>query len=274
MNNQVFSSSFTEYAGYDAVNHSRLKLMDKSPWHYVNFKPRKSTKEQEFGTKFHELLLEPNLFYEKYVMEPQFLLSGRTNEGKAERKAFTENHPGMEVIEQNDFFMLHSMRESVMTDPYAKQIFSSGQAELTALWEDEKTGITCKGRLDWLPDAIPNVIVDLKTTKDANPDSLSRACYNYCYHTQAAFYLRGWEVIYGKPADSFIFCFVEKPAHPEDTPLPPQLYELSSDFVKIGKSKVDYWLSKVAEMKSGNQVDHYTIGLSVLNPPAWASRIY
>ena len=274
MNNTVFTCSFDEYSGHDAVNHSRLKLIDKSPWHYYHYKPSKPTKEQEFGTKFHELLLETNLFDKKYiVIENRFLSSARTKAGKAERQEFINNNPGKEIINSDDWLTLSSMRESVMTDPYAKQIFSSGQAELTALWDDKKTGISCKGRIDWIPDAIPNVIVDLKTTRDAHPDNLSKACYNFGYYTQAAFYLGGWEAIYGKPAEGFIFCFVEKPSDPEDTPLPPQIYELSPDFIKMGKAKVKGWMNKLSEIKGSKNYDHYTNGLSVLTPPAWASRM-
>lgn len=273
MNNTVFACSFDEYSGHDAVNHSRLKLIDKSPWHFHHYKPSKPTKEQEFGTKFHALLLEPDLFCSKYICEPQFTSSGRSKEGKAERQEFMEKHPGMETIDRYDWIMLHSMDEAIRTDPYAKQIFSSGQSELTALWDDKKTGISCKGRIDWIPDAIPNVIVDLKTTRDAHPDNLSKSCYNFGYYTQAAFYLGGWEAIYGKPAEGFIFCFVEKPSDPEDTPLPPQIYELSPDFIKMGNFKIKEWLSKLSEIKDNTNHDHYTNGLSVLTPPAWASRM-
>jgi hypothetical protein len=275
MSNTIFSSSWEEYKNLLALNHSRLKLMEKSPWHYSHYQEMSPTKEQEFGTRFHELLLEPTLFDSKYLVEPYYSTSGRSKEGKEERARFAAQHPNMIFIDNDEFAMLRSMREAVMTDPYAKQIFESGQPELTAVWDDDGTGIACKARLDWVSDAISNVPVDVKTTRDANPDNLSRACYNYGYYTQAAFYMRGWETIYGKKADGFLFVFVEKPTDPQATPLPPQIYELSPEFLRMGSSKVREWLKKLAELQSSKTEDypHYTEGLSILNPPAWA-KVY
>lgn len=269
--NSLFSCSWDEYKQIEAVNHGRLKLMDLSPWHYHQYRESKPTKALEFGIWFHESLLEPKNFDSKYIVEPKYSSNGRTKEGKEERSRFAAENPGKIVLSEDDFLTLKSMRESVMTDQYGKRIFNGGQPEMTATWSDRETGIPCKGRIDWISDELPNVIVDLKTTNDANPNNLMKACYNYKYYTQAAFYLQAWETIQGKKADGFIFVFVEKPDDPQNTPLPPQIYELSKDFLNLGNQKIKEWLNKLNEIQKKNteEYPHYTYGLSVLNLPAW-----
>ena len=84
--------------------------------------------------------------------------------------------------------------------------------EVSIFWEED--GIKCKARLDILSGEtrVGIVISDLKKTNSANPDDISKAIFNYGYHRQAAWYLRGCRAV-GIDAKVFILTFVEPETH-------------------------------------------------------------
>ena len=271
MNELRFEScSWEEYVALPLVNHSRLKRLKESPWHYQNPPKAKSpSADLIFGTWFHALLLEPDVFVERYVPAPEG--SKNSNAYKAVVAELAQQRK--EPIGSSDWSRLHSMREAVLNDPYAGPLFQKGNAEATLIFTDPETALECKARIDWLPEAFPNVLVDLKTTRSANPDNLRKTCWDYGYYTQAAFYSLAWECVMGEKPDAFLFVFVEKPDDPEDTPLPPQLYELSRDYRQAGERQVRQWLNQLQDCITtyGNDPwPHYTRGLTELNAPGWA----
>src|SRR5690606_251862 len=85
-----------------------------------------------------------------------------------------------------------------------------GRAEQTLVWQDERTGVWCRARPDWLPDPRPGrrmVLADYKTCASADPDALSRAAASNGWHQQAAWYLDGARAL-GLAGDDAAFVFV------------------------------------------------------------------
>ena len=77
---------------------------------------------------------------------------------------------------------------------------------------DPATGVLCKTRNDWLPDG-HRMIVDLKTTRDASWEAVSKVFARYGYHVQAALYRRVYQLVTGNAA-AFIHVVVEStPPH-------------------------------------------------------------
>lgn len=262
--------AWEDYLQLNCVNHSALKRFSESPWHYQNPRKPKTSADFSFGTWFHALLMEPEIFVERYVPAPE----GNKNSNAYKAAAQELSSGGKELIGAEDWGRLHNMREAVWNDPYAGPLFHEGQAEQTMIFSDPGTGMRCKGRIDWLPKNFPGVMVDLKTTKSAHPDSLRKSCWDYGYHTQEAFYRLGWDSLFS-PLGGFLFVFVEKPNHPEDTPLPPQLYELDWDFRKKGVQQVRAWLDQLSHchMQYGaHPWPHYTQGLTELSMPYWVKN--
>lgn len=107
------------------------------------------------------------------------------------------------------------MAAAIRQHPLAGPLFApgSGIAERSLYWTDPATGVRCRVRPDWLKQ-LPGMTlaVDLKTTKDASPDAVSRAIRDYSYHQQDAFYTDGiWAAL--QPEDvRFIFVFISKTA--------------------------------------------------------------
>jgi hypothetical protein len=68
-----------------------------------------------------------------------------------------------------------------------------GQPERSLYAEDPDTGVMLRARLDYLPDVVPGkrlLITEYKTAESADPTVFGRACVNYGYHLQAAWYRR------------------------------------------------------------------------------------
>jgi hypothetical protein len=266
----VSAMTMADYRDLPSVNHSRLRRLAESPWHYQNPPaPKKPSADLTFGTWFHSLLLEPAEFVLRYSPAPE----GNKNSNAYKDAVKLLEAQGQEPIGADDRLRLQHMRDTVLSDPYVAPLFMSGKPEQTLLFTDQDTGLACKVRLDWISNHFPGVLVDLKTTRSANPKALRKSCWEYGYHTQAAFYSLAWEVIYGQAPEAFLFVFVEKPDDPQDTPLPPQLYELDKEFFKAGQTQIHQWLNLLNDCikQYGDKPwPHYTTGLSTLTAPAWA----
>ena len=125
-----------------------------------------------------------------------------------------------------------------------------------------------QARLDWLPDSIANLIVDVKTTKCGKLSAIQRSILDWGYHIQDAFYRRGWMHVFGKEPD-FIFSFHEKPKHILDVALPPVMVELDPVFRRAGDEAVVRLLEMYLECSSKNNWPGYSQGLITLSPPSW-----
>ena len=145
------------------------------------------------------------------------------------------------------------MRNAVFAHPFARQILSSGKPEQTIIWNDEETGLNCKGRIDWLPDMVTeNVLVDLKTTSDASLKGFTRSCVDYGYAKQAGMYLDGVIKATGAVFDAFIFIAVE-PGPPYRT----EVYVMDVRFIQWGYTEYRRLLNLEAKCRRSGFYPHY-----------------
>ncbi|MFF0055611.1 PD-(D/E)XK nuclease-like domain-containing protein [Streptomyces microflavus] len=107
-----------------------------------------------------------------------------------------------------------AMEQAVREHPLAGPLFTPGTgiAERSIYWTDPDTGIRCRVRPDWLKQLPGTTLcVDLKTIKDAAPDTISRAIRDHNYHQQDPLYIDGIEAAGLAPEGCrFIFVFVSK----------------------------------------------------------------
>lgn len=69
-----------------------------------------------------------------------------------------------------------------------------GDAEVSAFWTDEETGVACRARFDFLPHPVKGrrlIVPDYKKTTDPEPGAFARDAASYGYPMQADWYLRG-----------------------------------------------------------------------------------
>lgn len=268
--NALLDMSGKDYFSLPYVNQSYLKRFLKSPFHAKHDYHGAPTAAQIMGTQFETLLLEPNEFSQRYISAPTYEFDGRKAEGKAERAAFQVLAEGREIINPDDQAILLEMFKATHADKTAQQLFNDGHAQPVLIWEDE-LGFWCKARLDWLPAAISNLIVDVKTTRCADPKELQRDVLKYGYHLQEAFYRRGWSHIFGNVPD-FVFSFHEKPKSADEKAVPPVIIELTREWRAVAEREIVKLmeLHKQYRDKPDEEWVGYTSGgIIALSPPTW-----
>lgn len=205
MSELVYGMPFKDYRQHPSVANSDLTQIAKSPAHYQFYKqnPKDETAALLFGRALHKLLLEPDSFNNEYVFAPEF--NKRTKEGKAQLEAFVESNKEKDVLSDDIKTELYNTVEAIKNNDFVKNILGlpSGR-EVSLFWKDTDTGADCKGRADLiLPDN--DIIIDIKSSRDAGLDYFSKALFDYRYFVQAAYYSDGYEAITGKRPQ---FCFI------------------------------------------------------------------
>lgn len=177
---------FNEYLAIDAVNCSRLKLIEKSPKHYHANPGQKSTRSMGLGTLCHVATCEPNELGAHYITVPPSI----PEDGRLKaNKDFRKNIPvGLELIKRADVAKAKALAAEVKeanSDIFTNEILT----ELTIVWVDEETDITCKIRVDIFTPGVG--AADLKTCQDCSSSKFPWDAKRYQYFFQAAFYRRG-----------------------------------------------------------------------------------
>lgn len=105
------------------------------------------------------------------------------------------------------------MAKSVTEHEVANALLTNGTPEVSLFWIDEATGVKCRARLDWLPDAREGrrmIVPDLKSAATADPREFSKAAGKYGYYGQQRHYLNGIKACGLDPDPAFLFVVVEK----------------------------------------------------------------
>ncbi len=167
-----------------------------------------------------------------------------------------------------------AMAAAVRRHRQAGPMFAPGNgiAERSVYWTDPATGVRCRVRPDWLivrPDV--TVVVDLKTTTDANPVACSKAIASYSYHQQGALYLDGVQAAGLAPEGArFVFVFQSKK--------PPYLItvrELSEADRTIGRARNEKALRIYAQCESTGEWPDWTgpvTDIPMISLPPWDAK--
>lgn len=195
------------YHAYEGISTSGLKLMMRSPRHYIGQAQRKSTRNMEIGTAIHCAALEPERFDAEYIL----LQEVRTRTA-SEYKAAAKVAGGDKVLTASESSHVLGMREELQSDRECAEMLSApGWCELSAFVECPDTGVLLRCRFDKLNAS--GVAVDLKKTQDSRPDAFSKAVHNYGYHVQDAFYSRVYKLITGQSLEFVFLAVEEQPPH-------------------------------------------------------------
>lgn len=184
------SIPFAEYAAIDAVNWSLLRELRRSPLHFRYREKNQRADSTMFmkGRGFHTATLEPHRFDFDYA-----IFTGARRAGKA-WDDFCEANAGKTILKQEEYAACLAMRDAVMGHVAASHYFKVGIPEQTIEWTDKAGGIKCKARPDWISD----VVLDLKSSKDARQGEFGKTAARLDYHCQLAFYRRGVRATTGR----------------------------------------------------------------------------
>ena len=190
-----------EYFSTPALSASLAKALLRSPAHAKAMldNPSTPTPSMVFGTVVHGLVLEPKR-QDIYTVARE---DARTKAGKEERAALKE--AGLPIITAKDEIRALRVRDAVLNHPLAFDFLSKAPTREAAFFWNGHLNVPHKAKIDALGS---NIIVDIKTTQNADPIEFTRTIFNLRYHCQAAQYQTAFEREYGT-TPRFIFIAVE-----------------------------------------------------------------
>lgn len=199
------------HADRDSLSFSGAKLLlppscpAKFREHMDN--PPKPKPEYTFGHAAHRLVLGKGAEIIE-VDAPDW-------RGKAAREIRDQACNGVAPMLTHELEKARAIAKAVREHPTAGPFFAQGDAELSLYAKDPATGITLRGRPDWLTTIDGQLwVVDFKTSDTANPDEFARKGARYFYHGQHAWYSDLVKAVGLNPAPRFIDIVCEKaPPH-------------------------------------------------------------
>ena len=262
---------FPDYQDIDAANCSTLKKLreGRTPAHARNelLHPKPESDAFRIGHACHAAMLEPDVFEKDYAKAPK--IDRRTIKGKAAAAEWEAKHGDQIALFPDEYDMALAMRDAVRAHPDARGLITrAGQNELTVVWNDEATGLLCKGRIDRLTtlDAW-TVIADLKTAREIGEREWAKAYANFGYHWQAAFYLDGLNALAPRER-RFLNIAVEK--------TPPYcviVYEPDDSVVEEGRAQYRRALDLYAECQKTGEWPGYEPGIYAFDIPKWGYEL-
>lgn len=224
--------------GHRSLSSTEAKLLLEAPamLHHYRQSPRTPRPEFDFGSAVHSLVLGVGAHLECYP-EDVLSASGSTGTKAAHEWAEAVRNEGGIPLKADVYDAIHDCAAAVTGHPLCRRIFAHGDPEVSVFSEDAGTGVWMRGRLDWImPPAGgdgAHVLVDLKTTDDAQPDAFTRAAARYGYDVQRAWYRRIWRDLTSEDA-RFLHVVVSKRA-----PYLVSVCEMDWSFDDLGKVKVE-----------------------------------
>jgi len=252
------------------LSYSSLKQFAKTPEHYMEyldgvFEP---TAAMNRGSVMHCLLLEPEEFEKRYAVTPEGM-DRRTTEGKAKYEKFMKSAEGKQVISNSDYLNAKGMSDAIKKNSAASKLMMQiTTTEKRVEWTHKETKLPLCGYIDGLGDKI---IVDVKSSKNADPEDFFRDAFRLGYHIQAALYVHGM-MRKGKMLD-YYFVVVE-PAAPYGV----AVFRADSKYLSFGIERLDYlckafrmWMDDDCPLASYEY--HSPInGYHQLHIPSWATQ--
>lgn len=249
------------------LSNSELGVFDDSPrGYYRRFISRvdpapEPTDAMQFGTLFGQIAM--GLGPEIVEIPKIALAADGSRRGKAYQQ-FLDDNPGKLLLTTTQVQQIAWMLESLRDHEMAARLFmdAPGEVEFAIRWECEKTGLKRRAKLDKL---LGNLILDLKTTKSADPKSFASSVLDYGYHRQACFYQDAVAALYGEKLPVVFVCVERTPPYEVAT------YDLTPEFEDFGRWSLDRLLARFAECKASGVWERPEHGqILSLSPPQWA----
>lgn len=210
------------------------------------------------GSAVHTLALEPEKFEAEYYVLPEDY-DGRTKSGKALMAEAQDSK--RTVLKYNDVKDVINMAKSIKDNPLGIGLLkSAGYVESSIFWEDDGVKFKCR------PDLMRNdgLIVDIKTCRSANPRIFASDAWKFKYHLSVALTCRGYQALYGKMPEEYVFLCIESEApHVISCFSSFQQTEYSESILDIGNRHLD---KLIAEYKQCRDTDVWPAYQNIIKP--------
>lgn len=235
---------FKEYVKWNCFSKSMIPSVMKNAKqlkHYLtSFEP---TEPMIMGSLVDELLLQPSGLVDFGLLSDTYPdaktgnqkpWNGNSTWCKEEGQRIIDD--GLTPIKHKTLDEAHVIAGAARLNEEAAKRIDNGKKQVSIVWIDEETGVSCRARLDLLTEGIligpehNNSIDDLKTTRDASESEFSRQILNLGYHQQAALYLDGWSNLKQCPELEWNFIAVENTA-----PYGCAVHTLQPESIELGR---------------------------------------
>lgn len=217
-----------EYRQHPAISRSELFKIKESPEKFKYYKenPEEPTPSLIFGQLFHAMALQPETVNQQFAIIPN--VDRRTKAGKAEFAAFEAEAENKTIVTAEMVEQATAMCEALNKNDFVRKLLK-GEKEKSFFWNDDLTAEPCKCRVDCLTKLGDKVLViDIKTTDNAENEAFTRSALKYGYDLQAGMYSEGIKKNIGVQP-RFVFIAIEK-----KPPYAINIFEADELFVKRG----------------------------------------
>lgn len=236
-------------------------LLRQSPLHAWHAHPRLNPNYQpaedsrfDIGSAAHALLLERDGSHIVWIEADDW----RTKAAKEARDlARAEGRLPILARYQAQLARMVDVARATVAASELPDLLTTGRPEQTLLWQDES--IWCRSRVDLLA---ADVILDYKTTDNADPETFIRQIGRMGYDVQAEFYRRGAAAC-GRQA-AFIFL-----AQEITEPYACSLIALANSYVEIAQDKVKRAMQCWKLCLESGRWPSYPIRVHHAEPPQW-----
>lgn len=232
------------YHSFFAMSASGLKNMKRSPgfWFWRRENPSNDTAARRYGRLVHMALGEPKRFKNEVVC-----VEGSRNAKAVKEEIEVYESAGKTVCKPDEYKLVLDIQKYCLEEhKITPSVFKTGTGERTLLWNDEKTGVPCKARLDWTSGN--GIIFDFKTFD--RPDDaykVNRQISDMDYHVQARWYSRGFNVVYKKKPHSFNFMFIGAEESEKSNFIDLAIVDLDENLNNAAEMMIDFQLTIFAE---------------------------
>lgn len=259
-----YDTPFETYTKWDAASNTVLGRLARSAAHAKATLDGldKDTEAKRLGRPIHCAVFEPEQLEVRYQVSEQCAVL--TDKGKGPRCSnaglWQDDQRGWvcgthgkgrddhrlpstkAVVAKDEMDMFLGIKGGVGRSVPASAIIAPPAVfEVSIVWRDPETGVTCKARLDaYNREYAGGTIGDGKSTEDARRPAMERSILNFGYYRQAALYLGGAREV-GLPAEHFAIIAFEK-SHPFLS----KVYRIRDDLVERGTTECRALLEEYA----------------------------
>ena len=248
--------TYERYHDIEATRASELKAVAKSPLHYEHL--RKTPMDADYlrlGSAVHTAVLEPELFGGEYV-----LWTGGVRNSKKWRE-FEAEHADRVILTEKQMSDALMMATAVRKHAVAGPLLRSGVPEQVAEWVDERTGIECKARVDWLN----NCHVSLKTTAETVPYRFNEQSAKLKYNLTEAFNSDGLFAVTGERRPVKIIAVESKAPHDV------AVYHVPDEVLNYGREIYEDALDLLIQCRASGEWPGVCPEEETLTLPMWAA---
>ena len=286
-----------QYHRWAAFNWSTMKLPTPAHIKALRETPNKpSSGAQELGTLVHKCMLEPEAFHPSKIVEIDRTFASSTRGRKFDwassrddwewarneeaEEAREEGREPRQILPKGGLEDLQKALRPFYKNPLVKEIFDNTEREdkeISLVWEDPRTGLIMKARIDLAPKQGASkkldshrakFLLDIKSTRRTNEYGFARDVFYYDYHGQAAHYTEGWMQLTGENRK---FAFV--PLYKDDLWPETQLRPMDETYMELGRTRWQIAVETLAEAVASDRWpgrDYY----EELAPPGAAMAMF